>query len=182
MENINEHINRINDQLSAMEDLIDASKSAFLSTKLSIDKTAIYDIIDELRIILEDINKDLPNEIKQARRLISESDKILTDSKNKAVMIVKSAEAEAEQLVDEHELVKKASAQAMQMIEEARKSAREFRKNAVEYADETLAKVEDSVRDSMEKFASSALMIDEQFNETINSLYETRKDLRGVKD
>jgi vacuolar-type H+-ATPase subunit H len=180
MENINDHIARIYDQISAMDDLIDASRATLFSGKLAVDKNALFDIMMELRGILEDINKDLPGEIKQARRIISDSNKMIDDAKNKAAMIVKTAEQESERLVEDHELVKKASVQATHIIDEARRNAREFRKNAVEYGDETLAKIEDSVRTAMEKFGKSAVAIDEQFNETINAVYETRKDLRGA--
>ena len=182
MENIHEHMSKMKDLLSSLEDMIDASKAAFLSNKLSVEKNALFDFIDDLRIIMEDMSKDLPNEIKQARRIVGESEKILTDARNKAAIIIKSAEAEAAQLVDEHELAKKASVQAMQMVEGAKKEAREFRKNAVEYADENLSKAEEAIRAAVDKFSSSVMAVEEQFDETLNGLYETRKELRGVKE
>ncbi|MDR2903640.1 MAG: hypothetical protein LBU77_03950 [Clostridiales bacterium] len=182
METIKDYLARIEDQLSKMEDLLESCRTVPFSGKVSVDKHSVYDIIDDLRPIIEDINKDLPNEIKQARRIIADSDKILGDARNKAGMVIKNAEAEAEKLVEEHEIVKRASQQAMQMIEETRKSARELRKNAIEYADEILAKAEESVRESSDKISAQIHSAEEFFSKTVDTLYENRKELRGIKE
>lgn len=182
METIKDYLARIEDQLSKMEDLLESCRAVPFSGKVSVDKHSIYDIIDDLRPIVEDINKDLPNEIKQARRIISDGDKILSDARNKAGLIIKNAEMEADKLVDEHEIVKRASQQAMQLIEESRKSARELRKNAIEYADEILAKAEESVREAGDSFSMQARGAEDFFSRTIDTLYENRKELRGIKE
>ncbi len=182
METIRDYLARIEDQLSKMEDLLESCRAVPFSGKVSVDKHSIYDIIDDLRPIIEDINKDLPNEIKQARRIIADGDKILNDARNKAAMLLKNAEIEAQKLVDEHEIVKRASQQAMQLVEESRKSARELRKNAIEYSDEILARAEEAVRQASDKFTMEARNVEEFFSQTVDTLYENRKELRGIKD
>lgn len=182
METVVDYLARIDDQLSKMEDLLESCRGVPFSNKVSVDKHQIYDIIDELRPIIDDIGNDLPNEIKQARRIISDGEKIIGDAKMKSDSILQNAEAESAKLVDEHELVKKASAQAMQLLEESKKTARELRKNAIEYADEILSRAEDAVREAMDQAAMQANATQEFFSSTVDVLYENRKELRGIKE
>jgi len=181
MESVNVQITRIEDLLSQMEDVLEDAKNVPFSSKVSVDKTAIYDIIDALRIVVADVQKDLPNEIVQARRVISDSDKILNDARNKASMVIKSAESEIQKMTDDHEITKLATAQATQIVEEGKRNARELRINAMEYADEILAKTEDIIRDAADSFTRHSREAESFFSDTVDTIYGNRQELRGVK-
>jgi hypothetical protein len=165
-----------------LENLLESCRAGVLSGKVSVEKQRIYDIIDDLRLITEDIGKNMPNEIKQARRIIADGDKILNDSRNKAQIVIKNAENEAAKMINEHEVIKQASVRAAQMDAESRKSARELRKNAIEYSDEILAKTEEAVRAASERFTTETRGVEDFLNDTADTLYENRKELRGIKD
>jgi len=181
MESASIHLTKIEDLLSQMEDILEAARAVPFSNKVSVDKQAIYDIIDDLRPTVEDISKDLPNEIVQAKRVISDSEKIQQDARNKASMILKSAEAEVQKMTDEHEITKLATAQAAQIIDEGKRSAREMRVNAMEYADEILARSEEIIRDAADNFVRRARDAESFFNDTIDTIYNNRQELRGMK-
>jgi len=181
MESVSVHLTKIEDLLSRMEDVLEAARAVPFSNKVSIDKHAIYDIIDDLRPVLADVAEDLPNEIVQAKRVISDSDKILNDARNKASMVMKSAESEVQKMTDDHEITKLATAQASQIVEEGKRNARELRLNAMEYADEILAKTEEIIRIASESFIHRSREAESFFNETVDTIYNNRQELRGVK-
>lgn len=182
MEAISVHLAKIEELIGKIEDVLEGSRPVpFSSGKVSVDKHLIYDIIDDLRPFIEDINRDLPNEIIQAKRVISDSNKIIDDSRSKASMVLRNADAEITKLTSEHEITKHATAQAEKIVEEGRKSARELRVNAIEYADEILAKAEETIRASLNIFAKNARETEDSFSETIDLIYENRQELRGIK-
>lgn len=181
MEAISVHLAKIEELIGKIEDILEGAKPVPFSGKVAVDKHVVYDIIDDLRPYIDDINKDLPNEIIQAKRVISDSEKIINDARNKANMVLRNADAEIAKLTSEHEITKHANAQAEKIVEDGKKSARELRLNAIEYADEILAKAEDTVRTSLNIFAKSAREVEDTFGETIDLIYENRQELRGIK-
>ena len=182
MEAVNVHLTKIEDFLSQIEDLLEAARSAPFSSKVSIDKQALYEIIDDIRPALGDLQKDLPNEIMQAKRVIEDRDMIINDARNRAGMMIKTAEGEVQKMTEEHEITKQATVQAGQIIEESKRNARELRLNAMEYADEILAKSEDIIRDAADSFVRRAREAEAFFNDTVDTIYNNRQELRGVNN
>ena len=172
MESITAHLQKI-------EDLLEASRPVAFSSKVSVDKNKVYDLIDELKPYLDDIMRDLPDEIVKAKRVVADSEKIIDDAKSRANMLLRSAEAEMEKLVSEHDISKKAAAQADAIVEDARKFAKELRVNAYEYADEILQKTEDSIKEAHSLFNKGQRMVEESFSKTADLLFENRQELRG---
>ena len=181
MESVSVHLTKIENLLSQMEDILEAARALPFSNKVQIDKEAIYDIIDNLRPVIEDMQKDLPNEIVQAKRVITDGDKILNDARNKASMIIKSAESEVVKMTDDHEITKLATAQATQIMEEGKRGARDLRLSAMEYADNILASAEDIVREAADNFVRRSREAESFFNDTVDTIYKNRQELRGVK-
>ena len=180
MESITAHLQKIEDLILRIEDLLEASRPvAFSGGKVTVDKNKVYDLIDELKPYLEDIMQDLPDEIVKAKRVVADSEKIIEDAKSKASMILRSAEQEMEKLTSEHDISKKAAAQADAIVEDARKFAKELRQNAYEYADELLSKLEDCIKGAQASFVKSQRMVEESFANTADMIYENRQELRG---
>jgi len=179
MESISVYLQKIEDLLSKIEDIIEASRAVPFSTKVSVDKNAVYDVIDDIRPILDDMSRDLPNEIMQAKRIISDSEKITNDARGKANQLLKNAENDVAKLVSEHEISKLAVEQGSQIVEEAKKSARDMRVNVMEYADEILSKSETILRETLDIYSRRMREVENHISETIDTLYENRQELRG---
>lgn len=162
------------DYLDMLEDLLESSKSAPFSNKISIDKEQIYDIMSEMRM-------NLPVEMRQAQRIIEDHDKIIAEAKSKAAHIIKEAEVHAQELADEHEVYKIAVEQAKSLMDETKKSARDMRLSAIDYADEILSKTENAIRESMSSLNIQYRTVEDSFTETIEVLYSNRQELRGNK-
>jgi len=160
------------DYLDIIEDIVDSSKPVPFSNKVSVEKEKLFDVISEIRL-------NLPNEIRQAQRIIEDHDKIINEARNKAMSIIKDAENQVKVLTSEHEIYKIAKNQAGEMVEEAKVNARDMRLSAMEYADEILAKTENMVREAMKDFNQQHRMIDDYFGNTVDMLYQNRQELRG---
>ncbi|MDR1643382.1 MAG: ATPase [Clostridiales bacterium] len=161
--------------LEMLEDFIENSRPIPFSSKVSVDREKIYDIIREIRL-------NLPNEIRQAQRIIEEHDKIINDAKIKASGVIKEAEGTAKMMTNSHEIFKRATEQAERAVEETKKSARDMRLNAMDYADEILAKTEKTIQEAMTNIDQQHQLLADYFTTTMDVLYSNRQELRNGKN
>lgn len=129
--------------LETLEDLVEKSVGVPFSGKCLVDKEEILEIIKEVRL-------KLPDDIKQAKWVKEERQRILMEAEKEASKMMKDAEGKIASLVDEHEITKKAYEQANEIISSAQKNAREIRLGTKEYADSVLNKVEEILNDTLE--------------------------------
>lgn len=129
--------------LETLEDVIERSMNVPVVGKCLVDKEEILEIIKEIRL-------KLPDDIKQAKWVKEERQRILLEAQKEANNIIKDAENKIASLVDEHEITKKAYEQANEIISNAQKNAREIRLGTREYADSILNKVEEILKDTID--------------------------------
>ncbi len=129
--------------LETLEDVVEKSVSVPFSGKCMVDREEILEIIKEMRL-------KLPDDIKQAKWVKEERQKILLEAQKEANNIVKDAENKIASLVDEHEITKQAYEQSNEIVSNAQKNAREIRLGTKEYADNVLAKVQEILEETLE--------------------------------
>lgn len=129
--------------LETLEDLVEKSVNVPFSGKCIVDKEEMLEIIKEIRL-------KLPDDIKQAKWVKEERQRILLDAQKEANNIIKDAENKIASLVDEHEITKQAYEQATEIVASAQKNAREIRLGTREYADNVLNKVEEILLDTVD--------------------------------
>ncbi len=129
--------------LETLEDLVEKSVTVPFSGRCLIDKEEILEIIKEIRL-------KLPDDIKQAKWVKEERQRILLEAQKEASNLLQEAEGKITSLVDEHEITKKAYEQANEIIAGAQKNAREIRLGTKDYADSILDKVEEILNDTIE--------------------------------
>ncbi len=134
--------------LETLEDVVEKSMNVPFSGRCMLDKEEILEIIKEIRL-------KIPDDIKQAKWVKEERQRILHEAQKEANNIVKDAENKIASLVDEHEITKKAYEQANEIISNAQKNAREIRLGTKEYADGVLNKVEDILAEAVEVIKSN---------------------------
>ncbi len=129
--------------LETLEDLVEKCVTVPFSGKCLVDKEEILEIVKEMRL-------KLPDDIKQAKWVKEERQRILMEAQKEANSMLKDAESKIASLVDEHEITKKAYEQANEIIASAQKNAREIRLGTKDYADSVLNKVEEILNDTLE--------------------------------
>ena len=114
--------------LDTLEDLLEEGRGIPFSSKVIVDQEQMIDIIKEIRI-------KLPDELKQAKWVKEERQRILVEAQKEADNIVKEAENRIISMIDEHEITRKAYDQKTEIIETANEMSREISKGTKEYAD-----------------------------------------------
>lgn len=128
--------------LENLEEIIESGTKVPLSTKVMVDK-------EELSEILEEIRMKLPDELKQAKWVKEERQRIIMDAQKEADQIVKETETKIISLVDDHEITRQALAQKEEIIESADKVAREITAGTREYADALLERLEEILKEAL---------------------------------
>ena len=87
--------------ISRFEEILENAKSMPFSDKILIDGEEAGDLLQEIKL-------KLPDEIKQAKWVREEREKILVEAHNEADEVVKEAENRIIAMIDEHGITKKA--------------------------------------------------------------------------
>ena len=128
--------------LETLEDILERSKTLPFTEKAVIDKEEFFEIIKEIRI-------KLPDELKQAKWVKEERERILEQANKEANDVVKEAENRIISMIDEHEITKKAYEQKAEIIEAANEMSREISNGTKEYADNVLQGIEVALEDAL---------------------------------
>ena len=128
--------------LETLEDILERSKGVPFSNKSLIDKEEILEIIKEVRL-------KLPEEMKQAKWVKEERQRILVEAQKEADDIVKEAENRIISMIDEHEITRKAYEKKAEIIETANEMSREISKGTKDYADNILSGLEVALEDAL---------------------------------
>lgn len=121
--------------LENLEELVENSKKMPFTNKIMIDQEDILDVVKEIRL-------KLPEDLKQAKWVREERERIFEEAKKEADDVVKEAENRIISMIDEHEITKKAYEQKNQIMEAANENSRQITQGAKEYADNILADLE----------------------------------------
>ena len=160
--------------LDRIEDVLEESRGVPFSNKVSVDKESIYEIIDEIRI-------NLPNEIRQAQRIVTDCDKIMSDGKAKSQAMIRDAEDQVDMLVSEHEISKRAYEHARLIVEDGRRETMEMNLNAREYVDEMLEKAEATINTVISEIKKQSHALDDNLSSMAETIYRNRQELRSVQ-
>ncbi len=110
----------VEDLLSQIEDLLDDGKPSLMgSGKVKVDS-------DSIRRLLEDIRLEMPEEVKQARKIAAERKMILDKAQSQAAARIKQGEVLASQMVEETSITKLAHEHAAQLKAEAEAEAEQI--------------------------------------------------------
>jgi len=133
------------DLLSVVEELvemIDGARKVPLTGRVMVDQQELMDLLDQLR-------DALPDELAQARWVLREKDRLLTQARSEAERIVREAASQAEELARESSIADAARKHAEAIVAQAKEVSREIRLSANEYTDGLLAKAHESLREGL---------------------------------
>lgn len=146
---------RIEQVIEEIEDYIEGCKTqTFNSANIVVNKEQMEELLSELRT-------KIPEEIKRYQKIISNKEAILADAQTKADAIIAKAQVKTDELVSEHQIMQQAYAQANEVVMIATKQAQEIldsatndandiRMGAMQYTDDILKNLENTISHSME--------------------------------
>lgn len=177
MELISSQIEKVYDILSEMDEVIDSAKAMPFSGKVSVDKDSLCGIIDEMRGIVLEMRKGLPAEISQARRLLNDKDNQITEARTRAEMMLRAAEEQASQMIDEHEVVINAKQLADKILDDAKKEADDFRLGVSQYAEGILNQLHNLLQENLEAQTAKNEEIERFYINVLEELRDNQQSL-----
>lgn len=120
-------ISDINFLIERFEKLLGAAWHIPMSAYLVVNEDELLNILDQLRTAI-------PKEVKQAERILLERERTIADAEEEAERILQGGRERADLLAADHEVIRRAEAQAQTIIERAHRNAEALRLEADEYA------------------------------------------------
>lgn len=155
----------VEELLDLMEETLEAGTAVpFAAAKRVVDVDRMRDIIDEVR-------NNLPDEIRDSKKIVSDREQILKGAKAEAEGIIHQAEERARGLVSDQEIVKRAQQRAVEILTAAQAQAKEINRSATTYCETIL-------KNSEEVLARSVADIK---NTRMNLRNAAARGLRGTK-
>ena len=118
-----------------LEELLNEGWRVPLTSKVVIDEGECLDLIDQMRI-------SIPEEVKQAKRIQQEKDRLIAQAQEEAERIIALAREENRSLLNDHEVLKQAESQRQAIVEEGRREVRSMKAEADAYVIEVLTNLE----------------------------------------
>ena len=118
-----------------LEDAIDSGVAMPLVGKCLLDKDHLLDLLQEIRL-------KLPDDLKQAKWIKEERQRILADAQKEANTIIKTTEDKIIQMINENEITKKANEKSQEILNAANKRARDIKNGTRQYVEDILCDVE----------------------------------------
>ncbi len=120
-----------------------------------IDRDAALNLIDELRVAV-------PEEVRAAKRINQEGERIIEKAQEEAERIVARAQEQAAYLIGERGLTEAAEDESRRILADAEADAVDVRAGADDYAAGVLATLETSVTSTLAQIERGIQMLDER--------------------
>ena len=124
--------------LDCLDEVLNNGSPVPFSTRRLVDVAQCIELVDQLRVAL-------PEELRQARRIISERDAIIEEAQRRASRILQEAEEAAASRLADHPLVRAAEARAAEIEAEAEREAQRVIQGADDYALQILSNLEEDL-------------------------------------
>ncbi len=127
------------DILQLVDELEAVTSKSFripFTSNILINEDDLFDILDQMRI-------SIPQEVKEARRIEAERERILARAQEEANKLNEMAKEKILSAVDDHELMDVAKAEARELVARAREEAEQLRLESKNYVADNLSDLEE---------------------------------------
>lgn len=121
--------------IDRLEALLNEGRHLLLTKGVIVDEQRVWDIIDQMRIAI-------PEEVKKAKRVNQERDRIIAQAHEEAARIIELAREEAAGMISGHELARSAETRATTIVERAKREAEVIKTDADEYVIQVLGELD----------------------------------------
>ena len=138
-----------------LESIIANGKRLPLTSNVVVDQNVALGLIDELRVAV-------PEEVRAAKRINSEGERIIDKAQEEAERIVARAQEQAAFLIEDRGLTQQAEEESRRIIAQAERDADEVRRGADEYAVSVLVALEGQVVRTLQSIKNGISLLDER--------------------
>ncbi len=149
--------------IDRLDNLIASSRRMPLLNQIMLKEGDILSIIDQMRA-------SIPDEVKQARRVMQEKDRILSQAQTEASNLLAQARQEAERALEREGLLDAAEARSQEIIQQAKERSQAVLRHAEEEADRLKIEADSYVTESLRSLREHLLSIETDVGRTIMSI------------
>jgi len=125
-----------------LEELVGVGKRVPFSTRIMVEEEEFLALVDQLR-------EAVPNEIKQAQRVIKERERIIGEAQDEAGRIIKSAQGQSERLISQNGILLEARQRSEDLLRQAEEEHQRARGEIDVFIMQQIELVESAVRRGM---------------------------------
>ncbi len=149
--------------LDRLENLIASSRRMPLMNQILLKEADILSIIDEMRTAI-------PDEIQQARRIVQDKERILSQANAEAANIVSRARAESERAMNREGLLREAEGRSQELIRQAEEQAQEVIRQAKRHTEHLQNDADAYVSETLHGLKEHLTSIETEVSRTILSI------------
>ena len=141
--------------LERLESLIATGKALPLTRSAIVDRDQVLDLVDQLRVAI-------PEEVRAAKRINAEGERIIEKADEEASRIVSRAQEQAAFLIGERGLLELAEEEGRKIVDDARSAAESTRAGADDYALGLLETLESEVGKALAGVQKGIAVLDDR--------------------
>ncbi len=149
--------------LDQLEDMVGISKRVPFSNKVMVEEEHFLDLVEQLRIAI-------PNEVKQAQRVVRDRERIIAEAQMEAARIVEAARSRAEYLISENGVLNEARQRSEEILEQAEERKKRELGEIDVYAMEQFNHVAQAIQDGLD-------IIERSLHQTLAELDRARNSV-----
>ena len=138
-----------------LEALVVNARRLPMTSQIILEQANILDLIDQLRVAI-------PEEVRQARRINQESDRVLGKAREEAEGIIGAAQEQAALLLQDQSILREAEAKAQELLDRAQSKSDETMRGADQYAADILVRLESDLVKTLSIIKKSLEVLEER--------------------
>ena len=167
--------------LEYLEEILENAPKVPITGKAMIDTKEFEEVIEQIR-------NYLPDELKKAKWVMGEKDRILEDAQKEYQNVKKETMEMMRQNIENHDMVKEAKLRANEIIALAQRDAKAIRIGSREYSTEILSQLDKEIEEKklqliqsmQDSFEKAAKEIDEKMTTSSDTIKENINELRNM--
>jgi hypothetical protein len=138
-----------------LEALVVNARKVPMTSQVILEQATVLDLIDQLRVAI-------PEEVRQARRINQESDRVLARARDEAEQIIGAAQEQAALLLQDQAILREAETKAQDILDRAQVKSEETMRGADQYAADVLVRLESDLVKTLSIIKKSLEVIEER--------------------
>lgn len=146
--------------IDRLEEILNESRPLPFTHNIFVDEDRVLDLIDQMRVAI-------PEEVKKAQQLLAQRDRLLAQAQEEANRTLALAREKSEQLVERDSITQAAQARAEQIVANAKADIEGTRREADQYALDTLTRLEIELDRSLTQVRNGILTLQNEQKEKV---------------
>lgn len=165
---------KVLDLLDELEELLENKKSIPIMNKILVEA-------EDVLAIAKDIRLALPDDMKQAKWIRDERDRIINEAKSEYERIINEAKKQAEYLIETDDITKRARQLAGEIIKDAEHNSKILKMKTYDYVDKILYDMQDNMEMLQGKYFQDMFTnLENTFNSVREILDVNREEIKKI--